>query len=420
MTEITSKWLQFLVRQGANISLSAPFEISCFAKSTACSPSDAGFIAPLTDIGLIAVAGEDAALFLHNQLTNDVLHLGIAEARLAGYCSPKGRLLATMLMWKSADAVILQLPREIQPAVQKRLQMFVLRAKAKLADVTDNHVILGITGDAAAAALAMWFDALPSAPYMKVESGSGTLIRVTDAARAPRYQWITTFDLAQQAWSKLTEVLQPVGPHAWRLSEIHAAIPRITQATQEQFVPQMVNFEAIGGVNFKKGCYPGQEIVARSQYLGKLKRRMMPASVASQDARAGIEVFSGADPDQPCGMIVNAEPCSPDKMDCLVEIKIAAIETGTIYYRVQSERTGLLQSEITRIHRDLSRTYGVAVALKRRPEEKGGRQTWMEVYLAVPEGFENALQQAVTQSNIPSLIDGERHAEYFWDLPPCA
>jgi folate-binding protein YgfZ len=154
---------------------------------------------------------------------------------------------------------------------------------------------------------------------------------MADASGAPRYQWITTIDTAQHAWPRLVDTLQPVGTHTWRLADIEAGIPRITQPTQEQFVPQMVNFEAIGGVNFRKGCYPGQEIVARSQYLGKLKRRMARASTEAADVQAGMEVFSSADPQQPCGMIVNAEARSPNRFDCLVELKTAAMETGTIH-----------------------------------------------------------------------------------------
>jgi len=285
----------------------------------------------LADLGFIAVSGEEAAQFLHNQLTNDVEHLGSAEARLAGYCSPKGRLLATFLMWKTADTILLQLPRQILPAVQKRLQMFVLRTKAKLNNASDDYVALGLAGEAVPSALAQWFPALPAAPFSKTDTEAGTLIRLPDAFGLPRYQWIATVDAAQNAWPVLTKVLPPAGTHAWRLTEIHAGIPQITQPTQEQFVPQMVNFELIGGVNFKKGCYPGQEIVARSQYLGKLKRRMMLASLDAQDVKAGTEVFSSADPEQPCGLIVNAERNHQGGTDCLVEVKVAAMDDGSIH-----------------------------------------------------------------------------------------
>lgn len=331
MTEYTTSWLQFLSEHGARVSEGSLPEVLDFGIVADGAAPQTDFIAPLTNLGLIAASGEEAAKFLHTQLTNDVEHLGLAEARLAGYCSPKGRLLATFQLWKTGDAILLQLPREIQTAVQKRLQMFVLRAKVKLADVTPDHVLLGLAGPQAAKALKEWFPALPAATHAKVDSDAGTLIRVADAAGSPRYQWITTPAQAQQAWPALSKLLQPVGTHVWRQAEIRAGIPQITLATQEQFVPQMINFEIVGGVNFKKGCYPGQEIVARSQYLGKLKRRTLLASVASLEARAGIEVFSPADPDQPCGMIVNAERRAPDQMDCLVELKLAAMETGSIH-----------------------------------------------------------------------------------------
>jgi folate-binding protein YgfZ len=322
-----NKWLQFLTENGALTDGAAP-EITGFGREPA---GGTAFVAPLTDLGLISVSGDDAATFLHNQLTNDVEHLGPAEARLAGYCSAKGRLLATFLMWKSGGAVLLQLPRQIQAPVQKRLQMFVLRAKARLADASEDQVALGIAGEPAAALLRQWFSTPPATPYAKVESDAGVLIRVSDAFGAPRYQWIAAVDVAQKAWPALTRELMPVGPSAWRLAEIDAGVPRITQATQEKFVPQMINFELIGGVNFKKGCYPGQEIVARSQYLGKLKRRMVRASLATQDGAPGMEVFASADPDQPCGMIVNAERNQSGGTDCLVEIKLAALHDGTIH-----------------------------------------------------------------------------------------
>lgn len=323
-------WLQFLARNGAHIDEGSA-QVTGFDSSQTLNELPRGFVAPLADLGLIAATGDDAASFLHNQLTNDVEHLGAQEARLAGYCSPKGRLLATLLMWKSSDAILLQLPRQIQPAVQKRLQMFVLRSKAKLNDVTDGHAILGLGGPPAAEVLSQWFPLLPGAPFAKADTDAGSLIRVADAFGEPRYQWIAPLAVAEQAWPELMKKLTPVGTQVWRLTDIHAGMPQITQPTQEQFVPQMVNFELIGGVNFKKGCYPGQEIVARSQYLGKLKRRMLLATLESNAAAAGMEVFSSADPDQPCGMVVNAERNLHGGADCLVELKIAATEDGSIH-----------------------------------------------------------------------------------------
>ncbi len=329
MTEMMSAWLQFLAAQGAQIDAGTQ-RVTGFARPLTPDQLAQGYLSPLTDLGLIAVTGEDGPHFLHNQLTNDVEHLGQAEARLAGYCSPKGRLLATFLMWKAGDAIMLQLPRQIQATVQKRLQMYVLRAKAKLHDASDDCVVLGVGGQAAGEALEKWFPRLPQTPYAKVDGDAGTLIRAADAFGAARYEWIAARAMAEKVWSELAAALPPVGTQAWRLGDIHAGVPLVMQATQEQFVPQMINFELIGGVNFKKGCYPGQEIVARSQYLGKLKRRMMLASVEAE-AAAGMEVYSAADPQQPCGMVVNAERNPHGGSDCLVELKTAAVDDGAIH-----------------------------------------------------------------------------------------
>ena len=304
--------------------------IEDFGRTLTAADLAAGFVAPVTDLGLIAVSGEDAASFLHNQLTNDVEHLASNEARLAGFCTPKGRLQATFLMWVDAAGTIwLQLPRSIQAPLQKRLTMFVLRAKAKLRDATEEDgvvAVLGIGGGAGVAALGAFVPELPGAPYGKVEGAFGTVIRLADAFGAPRYLWLSSAEQAKTAVTALREQLVLGGNAAWRLAAIHAGVPQVTSATQEQFVPQMINLELLGGVNFKKGCYPGQEIVARSQYLGKLKRRTSLASVDNAAVRAGDEVFSTADPDQPCGMIVNAAPNGMKGADVLVETKLGALQ----------------------------------------------------------------------------------------------
>jgi len=324
-----TSWNDYLTSHGARHSATEPAHVPDFGHTLDVSALQAGFVAVVGGEGLIAVSGDDAASFLHNQLTNDVQHLGPGQARLAGYCTPKGRLQATFLMWRDAASVFLQLPAALQPALQKRLSMFVLRAKAKLSDATPE-VLLGFGGAAAAATLAPLFGPLPDAPYTTLTHARGTLVRLSDAFGAPLYQWLTTAEQAQADWPVLVATLAAAGDDAWRLAAIHAGVPQITLKTQEQFVPQMINFELLGGVNFKKGCYPGQEIVARSQYLGKLKRRTTLASIDAV-AAAGDEIYSAADPDQPCGMVVNAAPNGAGGVDVLAEMKLAAIEQGDIH-----------------------------------------------------------------------------------------
>jgi len=285
----------------------------------------------LTHCALVSATGVDAVPFLHGQLTNDIKSLPNDRACLAGYCSTKGRLIATLLVWKPDDeTVLLEMPKELQESLQKRLQVFVMRSKVKLSHVTESNAILGILGEATAVQLAEWFPTLPAAPYDLVHHEAGVLIRLADAQQTARYQWVLSKQLFEQIWPTLNERFPILPEQVWSLSEIHAGIPHIHLATQEKFVPQMVNYELIGGINFKKGCYPGQEIVARTHYLGRQKRRMVLARIEHASVQSGMEVFVGDDESQPCGMVVNAQPNDCGGSDCLIEIKTAYLNEATV------------------------------------------------------------------------------------------
>ncbi len=316
MSDTAVSWPDFLHAHGA-LQTFAPIEGANAARPAASGP---GFLCALTHLGVIAATGDDVVHFLHNQLTNDVEHLAEDDARLVGYCSPKGRLLATMLMWRAGERVLLALPRELLPATLKRLQMFVLRAKVKLADVSDGIVLIGGATP----------ESMGGTPWQRDDRDGGAWLRVPDAGGLKRWLWAGPLAQAMSFWQQQAATL-PTAPAAlWRWSEIIAGLPQVVEATKEQFVPQMINFELVGGVNFRKGCYPGQEIVARSQYLGKLKRRALLAYIdeAAGDitggtaAAAGVDVYSDADPGQPCGMIANAERGPDRRIACLVELKM--------------------------------------------------------------------------------------------------
>ncbi len=177
------------------------------------------------------------------------------------------------------------------------------------------------------------FDALPDGVHVKVDGPAGTLIRVPDAAGRKRYLWIGPRAEVDARLAALGGSLPVVSPAVWDWLDIRAGEPRITQPAVEQFVPQMVNFDVIGAVNFRKGCYPGQEIVARSQYRGTIKRRTALAHIAGEtdSVHAGVELFHSDDPGQPCGMIVNAAAAPAGGVDALVEIKLAALDNGTVH-----------------------------------------------------------------------------------------
>ena len=290
-----------------------------------------GAFMPLDQFGVIEAAGDDAASFLHGQLTNDVQHLDAASARLAGYCSPKGRLIASMLTWRAGQSIRLLVARTVCAAVQKRLSMFVLRSKAKLVDITDSVAVIGFAGDVRAA-LSSVFEALPDGVHVQVAGPSGSLVRVPDANGRARYLWIGPKAEVEACLPALEARLPRASSAVWDWLDIRAGEPRITADVVEQFVPQMVNFDVLGGVNFRKGCYPGQEVVARSQYRGTIKRRTALAHIGSDspEVRAGAELFHSADPGQPCGMIVNVAAAPQGGLDALVEIKLASLDEGVV------------------------------------------------------------------------------------------
>jgi folate-binding protein YgfZ len=275
----------------------------------------------LDDWGLIRAAGPEARRFLHSQLTQDVEGLPPGQARLAGWCSAKGRLLASFVVWREGeDDVLLACSADLLPATLKRLSMFVLRAKCKLSDVTAERPLWGLAGAAATQALG---DAALPGPGSVQALGGAQLVRLPDAVVAgqpvPRWLW---------AGDGLP-AMPTLDAELWRGLEAASGVARIVAATAEQFVPQMINLEQVGGVHFQKGCYPGQEIVARSQFRGTLKRRAQ-LLVSPVALVPGQEVFHSADPGQPAGMVVNAGRL-PEAPVALVELKLAALEGGGLH-----------------------------------------------------------------------------------------
>ena len=327
---MTSIWHDFLREHGACIEADA---ISHFGDTAGelRAARDGGIVAPLTHLGLIACSGEDAQTFLHGQLSNDVKQLTPRRSEYAAYCSAKGRMLASFLVWQEAETYYLQLARSLLPGIQKRLTMFVLRAKVKLVDASASRLILGLAGGAAVAALKDFFPTLPQQAHQVVHHPvHGTLIALPGA----RFQLIAELESAKRLWRALSTALTPVGTPCWEWLEIRNGIPLITPPTQEQFVPQMANMELIGAVNFQKGCYPGQEIVARTQYLGQLKRRMTLAHVAEGGLpQPGDELFSTAIEGQASGMVVNAQAAPDGGCDLLAVLQTASLAQAVVHWK---------------------------------------------------------------------------------------
>ncbi len=263
-------------------------------------------LSDLSHFSLLKFSGSDAEQFLQGQLTNDIKLLTEEHSHLTGYCSAKGRLLAIFRAFRHDDAFYLQAPTEIIDSLQKRLQMFIMISEVKLEAVSDQLPSFGLMGDAATTLLQAHFSQLPKDANSVIHDGDTTLIR--HPGSLPRYQIIAPLEPLKSLWKKLESKADVVNGSAWSQADIKAGIPNIYQSTQEKFVPQMVNLHLIDGVSFTKGCFVGQEVVARMQYLGTQKRNMYLATLSSNERpQAGDALFSATNQStQGAGTIVDS------------------------------------------------------------------------------------------------------------------
>lgn len=320
-------WKNFLQSQGALIADSTVLHYGDPAAERAAAAGGT-IVADLSQLGVIAFRGGEATSFLQSQLTNDVRGLQADAAQWNGYCSPKGRLLGNFLVWRQDEDYCLQLSGDILPSVLKRLSMFIMRAKVQGRDASDENVRLVVAGKRAAAMVSTAMGVLPNTTMHTATGETGQVIRVGD----DKFVLSIPPERAATVWQGLREAATPVGAPVWDWLRLNAGIPMIVAATQEQFVPQMVNFEVIGGVSFQKGCYPGQEIVARSQYLGKLKRRMFLAHVDAE-AAPGDNLYSADIEGQATGTVVNAAPAPAGGFDVLAVAQVESAATQTLHLK---------------------------------------------------------------------------------------
>jgi len=280
------------------------------------------------------VSGDDAQSYLQNMFSSDVREVSPQQAQISSLNTAKGRMLATFFIWQTDAGYFLHLPRSLCTTILKRLSMYVLRSKVKIEDTSDDIVCLGISGEGATALLQQHFGSAPQKLLAVEQHDNASVIRISP----DRYQINTTLQHAPALWQNLAANAHMVGSPCWDWLNIRSGIPMIIPATQEQFVPQMANLELVGGVNFKKGCYPGQEIVARMQYLGKSKRRMYLAHIKG-NAQEGDPLFSAEVEGGICGMVANAAPAPDGGCDLLAVIQISS-------YDAQSVHAGSLQGEL--------------------------------------------------------------------------
>ena len=321
---MNSEWQAFLISQSARIDEHGQVHFPGSPEAAGCALVD------LSHLGLIEVKGEDALGFLQGQLTNDVRELSQEHTQLSGYCSPKGRLLACLRLIRPGDSYLLQLPMAKLPPILQRLRLFVVRARVTLEDASDRLARMGVAGDCAEDLLRERFGQLPELHNNAVQKGAITLIRMPGPT--PRFEVLGPPALVAAEWTRLAAQAVPVDAAYWSLLEIRAGIPSVYPETSDAFVPQMANMQLIDGVSFTKGCYTGQEVVARMQYLGRLKRRMYLAEVATGvPPRPGDELFSShSESGQGAGKVVDVQKTDGGRYELLAVVEVNAAEGGAV------------------------------------------------------------------------------------------
>lgn len=290
------------------------------ALATACA------LMPLPSLATWRIHGADAASFLQGQTTNDVAALAPEQWQVNGYCNPKGRLLATFLLARGAPEEFLAiLPATLGDPVFARLTRYVLRAKVQLAPAPLAPV--GLAGPLASTVLAGAHLPCPQ-PGKLLAAGDAWVLGLGPT----RFLMLVPHATLPALWSTLLSArAQPAGEALWDTLDIAAGLATVLPQTQEAFVPQMLNLDLVGGLSYDKGCYPGQEIVARMHYLGRLKERLYRASVAAPSPAAGVRLYSPAFGEQPCGTVVLASLGEADQAEFLAVLQVAAANSGAVH-----------------------------------------------------------------------------------------
>lgn len=300
--------------------------------SIAIAAEEGGIVCPLPALGVLHVAGSDAVDFLQNQLTQSVRDLGQEQTRLAAWCNAKGRTRALFRVMPTDTGILLVTDNELLEAVQPKLQMFVLRAQVALTRLSESEGFLGFAGPAAEVLLTEMAGSLPTEAGGLTRAGDLHIVALPHGDRL-RYLLLAPTEQLADIRARAEQALTVGNAEFWRLLDIRAGLPEVTLPTQETIIPTMLNLEPLGGISYEKGCYPGQEVVARMHYLGQLKRRMYRAQTNTPTPAAGTGVTDAKG--GTAGTVVSAANTPEGSSELLAVLRIDAAEAGELFVNDQ-------------------------------------------------------------------------------------
>ena len=308
---MTNDWLDFLVGQGATLSDGL---CTSFGEMPADYPQLSATLTDLGDQGILGLEGPDTQRFLQGQSTSDTHQLDASTTLPGAICNPKGRMITSyQAIEPAADKLLLVMHRPLVDSTINSVGKYAAFFKTTLSNVSDQYRLLGISGPECEILLEKHFKTVPKEINQLCITEQGLLLRLCKE----QFLVIVATAEAENLWKDLSSSFQTVGIDYWYLQSIQAGLAQVQAQTCEQFVPQMLNLQATGAVNFKKGCYTGQEIVARMQYLGKLKRRTYRLIVEDSTPPAkGAEIHS-SDDNKLVGSVLMSAPANGTSAEIL-------------------------------------------------------------------------------------------------------
>lgn len=328
---IVSDWKQFLLSNKAVVENESVKDFGLSRNEEQAAYANL-VLADLSQFTLIKVSGDDATDFLQGQLTHDIKLVTNTLSQLSAYCNPKGRILANFRIFKRDEDYFLFLHSSIAEATLKRLRMFVMRSKVVLEDYSNELLGIGVAGHNASSKLSTIFKNLPKMADETSSEDDLTIIKLPGLL--PRYEMHGPFEKIKSLWETLQTESALIGENSWNLLTIRAGIPEIVAETVEAFVPQMVNLQAINSLSFTKGCYPGQEVVARMHYLGKLKRRLFICSAESMALPVpGESIMTNDENAQKVGQIVSSSWVGDNTVEFLAVLQIEKSQNNDLHIK---------------------------------------------------------------------------------------
>lgn len=316
-------WKEFLIDNGAEFEAEKLVSFGNPSRENSIPPQGS-VLSDLSNRGIIEIHGEDAESFLQNQFTNDIRRVTETTHQLSAWCSPKGRVIANFRLFQHANNYYLVLPADLVDPVLKKLRMYVMMSKVTLEDVSGSLIHFGYAGEYAEQDLRTILseELVPTQDNQTVQHGNLSILRLTGTV--PRFEIVGEFEDAKNLWKHCNVRAAPVSSNGWDYLNIVAGLPVISKESSEAWIPQMLNLQVIDGIDFQKGCYPGQEIVARLKYLGKNKRRMYRIEINGDELpEIGQKIYAEDFTDSEAGKILTTVINPSGKAEALAILKIA-------------------------------------------------------------------------------------------------